>query len=109
MTKSELAFGDFLSKLKNKKKLSNNDVSFLAKVIYEYGNKQEEETLMVYLRVNFDYGKLDIGDGVVLTAENVHLTLNTAFQDFSITNTGFLIVTGSSPKLGKYKVTIIEV
>jgi hypothetical protein len=109
MTTSELAFGDFISKLKNKKRLSNNDISFLGKVVYEYGNKQEEETLPIFMRVNFDYGKLDIDDGVILTADKVHLTLNAAFQTFSITDNGFLTIIGSSPKLGKYKVTIIEV
>lgn len=109
MTTSELVFGDFISKLKNKKRLSNNDISFLGKVVYEYGNKQEEETLTIFMRVNFDYGKLDIDDGNILTADKVHLTLNAAFQTFSLTDNGFLTITGSSPKLGKYKVTIIEV
>lgn len=109
MTKSELAFGNFISKLKNKKRLSNNDISFLGKVIYKYCNKQEEETLQIFMRVNFEFGKLDIDDGVILTAEKVHLTLNAAFQTFSITENGFLCIIGISQKHGKYKVTIIEV
>jgi hypothetical protein len=109
MTKSEIAFGDLIRKLKNKTRLANNDISFLGKVIYEYGDIQEEETLTIYLRTNYDYGKLEIDDGKILTAEKVHLTLLAAFQDFTLTKEGFLVVTGKSPKLGSYKVTVIEI
>lgn len=109
MTESKLALGNFISKLKNKKILNNNDVLFSAKVIYEYRNIQEEETLKVYLRANFEFGKFDIDDGIVLTAEKVHLRLDANFQEFSISNKGFLIITGNSQKLGKYKVTFIEI
>ncbi|MCL2289345.1 MAG: hypothetical protein FWC34_01380 [Bacteroidetes bacterium] len=109
MTPSESVFSDFIEKLKNKKRLSNNDILFLGKVIYEYRNKQEEETLEIYMRVNYDFGKLDIVEGNVLTANKVHLTLDVKYQDFSLTDNGFLTIVGNSPKLGTYRVTIIEI
>jgi len=104
-----LVFSEFIEKLKNKKYLANGNVLFCGKVIYEYQNKQEEETLGICMRGGYGFGRLDIDDGNVLTVNKVHLTLDAKYQDFSLTDKCFLTIIGNSPKLGNYKVTIIEI
>lgn len=109
MTKSEIVFGKFIQSLTNETLVGDNKISFRAKVIYKYQNKLLEETLEVFCDKGFDYGKIDISEGKKITSQAIHLNFVPTFQEYSFTNENFLLVKGSSQKIGNYEVLLIVV
>ena len=110
MKKGLEAFSAFKDNLRNETQYSNGDESFRGKVIYSWQGKTEHETLIINLLLtSFEYGTIRIEDGEIINIDNVHTQFTHKFQDYSYDSDGFLIIKGNSPRLGEYRVKIIEV
>jgi hypothetical protein len=111
MSKTLFAFSTFRDNLQNKIQHSNGDESFNARIIYSWKRQTKQETLKVTLNLtSFEYGRIRIEDGVFLNCNTVHMDFNPNFQEYRLSEEGFLIIKGTSPKVGGlYEVKIFEV
>lgn len=109
MGKNSEALSSFIKNLTNKTLHRNGDITFTGKVIYKWGGETKHETLQVHLILTtFDFGKIRIDEGKELNIDNIHTEFFPDFQKYSHNTEGFLVINGTSPRIGDYEVKIIE-
>jgi len=110
MSKNLIAFSTFRDQLSGQQQLSNGDETFTGRIIYNFNGQSLQETLAVTLRLTTnEYGRVSIDDGEILNSDIVHMEFNSDFQDYSLSDEGFLIIKGRSGKIGSYEVKITQV
>jgi hypothetical protein len=112
MSKNLEVFADFKEILVAKYKIINETIRFNANVIYKWdnGKKESDEFLDVYLYLStMTYGDIQIFDGDIITAENVHTKIESKFSNpvLKLSANNSLVITGTSGKIGNYSIVII--
>ena len=90
------------------KSRSNGDREFNARIVFEYlGNIVRENAIVVIHKTTWEGGQITITEGDKINSDDLHCQFITRFQMYKCSEEGFLVISDKSPKLGRYKVTII--
>ncbi len=98
------AFVIFKNSLKSPKKYKNGNHSFFGEVIYKTRGKVFSGNFNVTFKEGFESGKISIDDNGYLKAHGCYADFHLDYQDYTISNEGYLIIQGSD-----YEVVIRQV
>jgi|GEM_PF-4997289 len=89
---------------------ANSDKELTAMVIFEYGNDTVRERKKVVIHTTtWEGGQVSLDEGEKINSDDLHCTFIPKFQNYKCTEEGFLVITDTSPKVGRYTATIIPI
>lgn len=102
-----MSLGDFKSHLFNLKGIDNNHPRFNCIVTYnsKHGTVSDNTVAMMSVNTN-DHGNIHLTGTNKIGIDRYHLDFSDRFQSYSFSGDG-LNITGKSPKMGSYTVTIV--
>ena len=92
------------------KRRANGDRIVKAKIIFDYASESVVEYLEIIInKSTMEGGRINFMEGEQINTETLHTEFYPKFQSYKCSSEGYLIITGKSPKIGNYKITIITV